>query len=113
MKIRSKNNLYPHRHFTEQLVGAFEKTPRESDLNYKTLSFLIWQLKSRTGASPATIPHTIEKMKSINNRNCWQGSYGKNEAAGNTGPERCAHAGFWNRHQSIVGKLLHGLQTPN
>jgi hypothetical protein len=52
-------------------------------------------------------------MKSINDGNCWQGSYGKNEAAENTGPERCACAGFWNQHQSTVGKLLHGFQTLN
>jgi hypothetical protein len=28
-KIRSKLNLYPHRHFTEHLVGAFRKSPQE------------------------------------------------------------------------------------
>jgi hypothetical protein len=39
MKIESKNSLYPHRHFTEQLVGAFGKSPRESDLNHESESF--------------------------------------------------------------------------
>jgi hypothetical protein len=35
-KIESKLNLYPHRHFIEHLVGAFGKSPRESDLNHET-----------------------------------------------------------------------------
>jgi hypothetical protein len=26
-KLRSKNSLYPHRHFTEHLVGAIKKSP--------------------------------------------------------------------------------------
>jgi hypothetical protein len=38
-KIDSKNSLYPHSHFTEHLVGAFEKSPRKSNLNHETLSF--------------------------------------------------------------------------
>jgi hypothetical protein len=29
-----KNSLYPHMHFTEHLVVAFGKPPRESDLNH-------------------------------------------------------------------------------
>jgi hypothetical protein len=41
IKIGSKNSLYPHRYFTEHLVGAFEKSPRESDLNHKSSSLLI------------------------------------------------------------------------
>jgi hypothetical protein len=49
IKIGSKNNLYSHRHFNEHLVDAFGKTPRESDLNYETSSFSIWQLKNNTG----------------------------------------------------------------
>jgi hypothetical protein len=36
MKIRSKNSLYPHRHFTEQLVDTFEKPPQKSNLNHET-----------------------------------------------------------------------------
>jgi hypothetical protein len=47
------------------MIKVFEKLPQESDLNYKTSSFLIWQLKRRTGASPATIPH-----KGNRNKNC-------------------------------------------
>jgi hypothetical protein len=30
-KIRSRNNLYYHRHFTEHLVDVFRKQPVESD----------------------------------------------------------------------------------
>jgi hypothetical protein len=37
-KIRPKNNSYPHSHFTEHLTCAFEKLPRESNLNHKILS---------------------------------------------------------------------------
>jgi hypothetical protein len=36
IKIRSKKSLYPHGHFTEQLVDAFRKPPRESNLNHET-----------------------------------------------------------------------------
>jgi hypothetical protein len=41
MKTGSRNNFCPHRHFTEQLVGAFRKSPRKSDFNHETSSFLI------------------------------------------------------------------------
>jgi hypothetical protein len=50
-KIGSKNSLYPHSHFTEHLIGAFEKSLRESDLNQESSSLLICQLKSYTGFS--------------------------------------------------------------
>jgi hypothetical protein len=33
MKIESKISLYPHRHFTEHLVGAFKKSPWECNSN--------------------------------------------------------------------------------
>jgi hypothetical protein len=48
-KIRSKNSLYPHRHFTKHLVGTFGKPPRESDLNYEPSSLLDRRLKNYTG----------------------------------------------------------------
>jgi hypothetical protein len=48
MKIESKNNLYPHRYFTEHLMDAFEKSPWESDLNHKFSSLLIRWLKNYT-----------------------------------------------------------------
>jgi hypothetical protein len=38
-KIESRNSLYPHMHFTEHLVGAFRKSPRENDLNKEPSSF--------------------------------------------------------------------------
>jgi hypothetical protein len=38
-KIGSKNSLCPHRYFTKHLVGAFEKSPRKTDLNHETSSF--------------------------------------------------------------------------
>jgi hypothetical protein len=40
-KIRSKNSLYPYRYFIEQLVGAFGKSPQESNLNHESSSLLI------------------------------------------------------------------------
>jgi hypothetical protein len=40
-KINLKNSLYPHSHFTKHLMGTFEKSPWESDLNYESLSLLI------------------------------------------------------------------------
>jgi hypothetical protein len=53
MNIRSKNNIYPHRHFTKHLVGAFRKSPWESDLNNESSSLLIQWLKNDTGNPPA------------------------------------------------------------
>jgi hypothetical protein len=40
IKIRSKNNLYPYRHFTEHLVGTLRKSPWENTLNHKSSSRL-------------------------------------------------------------------------
>jgi hypothetical protein len=53
-KIRSKNNLYPHRHFTFHLVGAFGKLPPESNLNKESSSLLIRRLKNHTDSSLQT-----------------------------------------------------------
>jgi hypothetical protein len=50
-KIGSKNNLYPHRYFSEQLVDAFEKSPRESNLNHESSSLFIRWLKRYTNIS--------------------------------------------------------------
>jgi hypothetical protein len=36
IKIKLKNSLCTHRHFTEHLVGAFEKLPWECDLNHES-----------------------------------------------------------------------------
>jgi hypothetical protein len=47
IEINPKNSLYPHRHFTKQLVGAFEKSPRKSNLNHKSSSLLDRRLKSK------------------------------------------------------------------
>jgi hypothetical protein len=49
MKIRSKLIVSPHRHFTEQLVGTFEKSPWKSNLTHESSSFFIRQLKNDTG----------------------------------------------------------------
>jgi hypothetical protein len=48
MKIKPKNNLCPHNHFTEQLVVTFRKSPRDSNLNHESSSLLIQRLKNDT-----------------------------------------------------------------
>jgi hypothetical protein len=48
-KNRLETSLSPLRHFTEHLVNEFVKLSRENDLNHKTSSFSIRQLKSNTG----------------------------------------------------------------
>jgi hypothetical protein len=40
-KTRLKNSLSPLRHFTEHLVGVFEKLPRENDLDRESSRLLI------------------------------------------------------------------------
>jgi hypothetical protein len=58
-------------HFIEQLVDAFEKSPRKSNLNYKTLSFLIRQLKNHTGflsARNLSNPENLIHLSSIHGR---------------------------------------------
>jgi hypothetical protein len=39
IKIRSKNIIYPHRHFTEHLVCMFEESPLKNNLNHESSSF--------------------------------------------------------------------------
>jgi hypothetical protein len=74
MNIRSKNNIYTHRHFTKHLVGAFRKSPRESDLNNESSSLLIRRLKNDTGSQPARsftklgIPKLTTRDRSISHR---------------------------------------------
>jgi hypothetical protein len=99
-EIRSKNSLYRHRHFTEHLVGAFGKSPRESDLNQKLLSLLIRQLKNYTRVSYCNNPHHQIQRK---NRNFNGGS--KNETARRQRLETYARADFWNQDQSTVDDL--------
>jgi hypothetical protein len=40
IEINSKNSLYPHSHFTKQLVGVFGKSPWGNDLNHESSSLL-------------------------------------------------------------------------
>jgi signal recognition particle GTPase len=63
-KIGSRNSLYPHRHFTEHLVGTFEKSLLESDLAHETSSLLIQQLKNCTGF----FRHDSQQSDNTNNR---------------------------------------------
>jgi hypothetical protein len=52
MKVGSELSISPHNHFTEYLLGAFEKSPRESDLNQKPSSFF----------DPAAQEHNRDKI---------------------------------------------------
>jgi hypothetical protein len=54
-KIDSKNSLYPHRHFIEQLAGVFRKSRRKNNFNHESSSLLIRRLKSKTRFDPATM----------------------------------------------------------
>jgi hypothetical protein len=54
-KIDSKNSLSPLRHFTEHLVGVFEKLPRENDLDHESSGLSIRWLNSIPEIQPATI----------------------------------------------------------
>jgi hypothetical protein len=65
-KIRLKNNLYSHGHFTEHLVSAFRKPPRECNLKCKTSSFLIRQLKNKTGLHLQQSIQESENSKTVN-----------------------------------------------
>jgi hypothetical protein len=42
MKIGSKLSIFSHMYFTEHLLDAFEKSPRESNSNHETSSLYIW-----------------------------------------------------------------------
>jgi hypothetical protein len=59
-KIGSKNSLYPHNHFTEQLMGTFRKSLWESDLNQEPSSLLIQRLKNYVSLLP---PHQNPQEK--------------------------------------------------
>jgi hypothetical protein len=62
-KIESRNSLYPHRYFTEHLVGAFRKPPRERNSNHETLSLSIRWLKNYTGFSLQRFTHNRADSK--------------------------------------------------
>jgi hypothetical protein len=68
MKIRSKNNLYSHRHFTEHLLDVFEKSPWENDLNHKSSSLLIRWLKKYTRNHLQKSTHNRKVDKNLQRR---------------------------------------------
>jgi hypothetical protein len=59
-KIDSKNSLSPFRHFTEHLVGVFEKLPRENDLDHEFSRLSTRWLNSTHEIQPAAI-HTYNR----------------------------------------------------
>jgi hypothetical protein len=50
-------------YFTEQLMDAFEKPSRESDLNYKISNFLIRQLKNTPASSFKRFTHKSKYLQ--------------------------------------------------
>jgi hypothetical protein len=63
IEINSKNSLCPLSHFTEHLVGVFRKSPLKYNLNYKTSSFLIRQLKNNTGFTLQQFLQSVNELK--------------------------------------------------
>jgi hypothetical protein len=68
-KIDSKNSLYPHKHFIEHLVDAFEKSPRENNLNHESSSLLIRRLKNKYRHPLQQFTHrSTQKSKPLKSR---------------------------------------------
>jgi hypothetical protein len=57
-KTRLKNSLSPLRHFTEHLVGVFEKLPWENDLDRESSRLLIRRVNATPEIQPASIKTT-------------------------------------------------------
>jgi hypothetical protein len=53
-----KNSLSPLRHFTEHLVGVFEKLPRENDLDRESSRLSIRWVNATPEIQPASIKTT-------------------------------------------------------
>jgi hypothetical protein len=53
-------------HFTEHLVDAFRKSSQEYNLNCKTSSFSIWQLKNKIGLHLQQSTQESENSKTVN-----------------------------------------------
>jgi hypothetical protein len=53
-------------YFTEHLVDAFRKSSQEYNLNCKTSSFSIWQLKNKIGLHLQQFTQESEKSKTVN-----------------------------------------------
>jgi hypothetical protein len=64
IKTGSKNNLYPHRHFTEHLMSTLRKSTRESDLNHKNSESFDPMTQKQYQILPAMI-HTHELYRKI------------------------------------------------
>jgi hypothetical protein len=53
-QINLENSLSPFGHFTEHLVGVFEKLTPENNLDHETSTLSIWWLKGAPVIQPAT-----------------------------------------------------------
>jgi hypothetical protein len=63
-QIDSENSLSPLGHFTEHLVGVFEKLPPENNLDHESSSFSIRWLNSTPVIQPAT-NHNQHEQQSL------------------------------------------------
>jgi hypothetical protein len=60
-QIDSENSLSPLGHFTEHLVGVFEKLPPENNLDHESSSLLTRQLKNHTGTNSCNKSQTLDQ----------------------------------------------------
>jgi hypothetical protein len=61
-EIKSKNSLYPHRQFTEYLVGAFRKSPQGERFEPRILESFDPVTQEQYRVFTFNNPHTIEKL---------------------------------------------------
>jgi hypothetical protein len=62
-KIESKSSIYPHSHFIEHMLDAFEKSPWKNDLMHGSSSFLSDDSRARLTAPEATKQEKISSLE--------------------------------------------------
>jgi hypothetical protein len=100
MKIRSKNNLYPYRYFTEHIVSAFGELPQESDSNHKPRAFKS-VAKTRPG-NTCTLSKS-EKLQLVDTTSGIEQPIQFGSPALGTGPVQEATARIEHRMRSMKG----------
>jgi hypothetical protein len=113
IKIRLKNSLYSHRHFTEHLVGAFRKPPRKSNSCHEFLESFNPMTQEHNRLSPSstlnksgkTPKYIVAKMKNLRGNNSRAGKTSDQQrTAGNVGMLRTLQQlGTWDRAESEHG----------
>jgi hypothetical protein len=64
-KTRSRNSLSPLGHFTEHLVGVFEKLLRENKLDHKSSRLSTRSLETQPAITCKQISHKWERQSSL------------------------------------------------